>query len=291
MRDHARRFRLRALMAEGIRSRPQSVGDLTGFLDDKLAESQSFSRALAPEVWEYAADEDSGGRHEQERRKYLRFQELREVTLTSRQAQGLEPWGRMKVEYAGLHASAPWIQEHALALGLPAEDLREGIASVLDYLRHRGALHDAETEVFGKYWQEGDREVQKGYLPNFLSPNATKLRRAADEKANLVTQWLSNSGSTTMRQIVGKWGVAGDVAEAFLEALFAFLVEHSFLLLVRLKGVRGRPLPKISGVCQVNGNKLRLTRNHGLRHCRKLPRERCRASAAPPTAAPASWSG
>ena len=148
MRDHARRFRLRALMAEGIRAQPQSIGDLTGFLDDKLAESQSLSRALAPEVWEYAADEGSGGRHEQERRKYLRFQVLREVTLTSRQARGLEPWGRMKVEYAGLDASVPWIQEHALALGLPAEDLREGIASVLDYLRRRGALHDAETEVF-----------------------------------------------------------------------------------------------------------------------------------------------
>ena len=285
MRDHARRFRLRALMAEGIRAQPQSIGDLTGFLDDKLAESQSLSRALAPEVWEYAADEGSGGRHEQERRKYLRFQVLREVTLTSRQARGLEPWGRMKVEYAGLDASVPWIQEHALALGLPAEDLREGIVSVLDYLRRRGALHDAETEVFGKYWQEGDREVQKGYLPSFLSPNATKLRRAADEKANLVTQWLSDGGSTTLRQIATKWGVAGDAAEAILEALFAFLVDGGFLVPVRLKGARGRPLPKVSGVYQVNGNKLRLTRNHGLRRCRKcrrtttraLPGDRCAA--------------
>ena len=272
MRDHARRFRLRALMAQGISQRPQSIGDLTGFLDDTLAEDRALSRALAPEVWEQAADEGSGGRHEQERRKYLRFQVLREVTLTSRQARGLEPWGRMKVEYAGLDASTPWIQERALELGLPAEDLREGIASALDYLRRRGALHDAETEVFGKYWQEGDREVQKGYLPSFLSPNATKLRRTAGENANLVTQWLSDGGSTTLRQLVGKWGVAGDAANALLEALFTFLVENGFLAPVRLKGSRGRPLPKVSGVYQVNGSKLRLTRNHGIRRCRNCRR-------------------
>ena len=277
MRDHARRFRLRALMAQGIRKQPQSIGDLTGFLDDALAEDRSLSRALAPEVWEYAADEGSGGRHEQERRKYLRLQVLREVTLTSRQALGLEPWGRMKVEYAGLDASVPWIQERALELGLPAEDLREGVASVLDYLRRRGALHDAETEVFGKYWQEGDREVQKGYLPSFLSPNATKLRRAATESASLVTQWLSDGGSTTLRQIVGKWGVAGDAADALLEALFEFLVENGFLTPVRLKGSRGRPLPKVSGVYQVNGSKLRLTRNHGIRRCRNCRRTTTRA--------------
>ncbi len=285
MRDHARRFRLRALMAQGISQRPQSIGDLTGFLDDALAEDRSLSRALAPEVWEYAADEGSGGRHEQERRKYLRFQVLREVTLTSRQALGLEPWGRMKVEYAGLDASMPWIQERALELGLPAEDLREGIASALDYLRRRGALHDAETEVFGKYWQEGDREVQKGYLPSFLSPNATKLRRSATENASLVTQWLSDGGSTTLRQLVGKWGVAGDAANALLEALFEFLVKNGFLAPVRLKGSKGRPLPKVSGVYQVNGSKLRLTRNHGMRRCRNcrrtttrsLPHNRCPA--------------
>ena len=36
MKDHARRFRLRALTAEGLRSGPVSVGDLTLHLDDLL---------------------------------------------------------------------------------------------------------------------------------------------------------------------------------------------------------------------------------------------------------------
>ena len=170
MKDHARRFRLRALMAEGIKESPRSIGDLVACLDDRLEGDEALSRALIPEVWQVARREQRGGRHEQERRKYLRFQVLREVTLASRQALGLEPWGRMKVEYEGLDSSLPWIQEHAHSLAISAERLREGVASVLDYLRRRRALHDPEYEIFTKYWMEGDREVQQGYLPNLRGP-------------------------------------------------------------------------------------------------------------------------
>ena len=311
MKDHARRFRLRALMAEGIRQpsaraqgvSPQgdasgegaqggtpahgpSVGDLAAYLDDRLDADIPLSRVLAPEVWAAAPHEGSGGRHEQERRKYLRFQVLREVALTARQSRGLEPWGRMKVEYAGLRAALPWIQEQAHLLGIPPERLREGIAGALDYLRRRGALHDPEHEIFTKYWQEGDREVQRGYLPSYLAPHATKLRRSAGEKANLVTQWLSDRGGTAMRQLAGKWGVPSEKTDAFLGGLFGFLAEELQLLVpVRLKGSRGRPLPNISGVHQVNGSKLRLHPNRGLRRCkscrrttlRELPNDRCPA--------------
>ena len=299
MKDHARRFRLRALMAEGIRTSPRSVGDLAAWLDDLLDADEALSRALIPEVWQVARRESGGGReggggrHAQERRKYLRFQVLREVTLSSRQALGLEPWGRMKVEYQGLDASLPWIQEHAHALGLPAERLCEGVASVLDYLRRKRALHDPEHEIFGKHWMEGDREIQQGYLPGFLAPNATKLRRGATEKPALVTQWLSGGGSgrgggggdTTIRRIARKWGVPAPDVAPFLEGLFDFLVERGLLAAVRLKGSRGRPLPNVSGVYQVNADKLRLNPNRGARRCRRcrrtttrdLPHGRCPA--------------
>ena len=96
MKDHARRFRLRALMAEGIRRTPRSVGDLASYLDDLLEEDETLSRALVPEVWQVARREGSGGRHQQERRKFLRIQVVREVALSSRQALGLEPWGRLE---------------------------------------------------------------------------------------------------------------------------------------------------------------------------------------------------
>ena len=286
MKDHARRFRLRALMAEGIRQMPRSVDDLAGHLDDLLEEDPTLSLALIPEVWEVERRAGPGGRHARERRKYLRFQVLREVALTSRQARGLEPWGRMKVEYEGLDASSAWIQEHAHALGIAAERLREGVAGVLDYLRRRSALYDPEHEIFTKYWMEGDREIQQGYLSGFLAPNATKLRRSADERANLVTQWLSDSGGdTTMRQIARKWAVPAASIESFLEGLFGYLVERELLVPVRLKGSRGNPLPKVSGVYQVHADKLRLCPNRGVRrcrHCRRttmrdLPHNRCLA--------------
>ena len=286
MKDHARRFRLRAMMADGIKASPRSVGDLVGYLDDLLEDDESLSRALVPEVWQVARRESGGGgRHQQERRKFLRFQVLREVALSSRQALGLEPWGRMKVEYAGLDASLPWIQEHAHSLGISPDDLREGVASVLDHLRRRRALHDPEYEIFTKYWQEGDREILQGYLPSFVSPTATKLRRGENEKQELVIQWLSDSGDTTMRQIARKWGVPSDAIERVLESLFDLLVMQGLLVPVRLKGARGRPLPNVSGVYQVSADRLRLTPNRGVMRCRNcrrsttrnLPHRRCPA--------------
>ena len=285
MKDHARRFRLRALMAEGIQARPHSIGDLVAHLDERLERDEPLSRALIPEVWEVARREQAGRLHEQERRKYLRFQVLREVTLAARQALGLEPWGRMKVQYAGLDASLPWIQERAHELGISAEQLRDGVAGVLDYLRRRRALHDPEHEVFTKYWMDGDREVQQGYLPNLRGPAGTKLRREATEKPALVIQWLSEAGQTTMRQISRKWEVPTDATGPFLESFFAFLVERGLLVPVRLKGSRGRPLPNVSGVYQVNADRLRLRRNRGVWRCRscrrtttrEAPHDRCMA--------------
>jgi len=93
MKDHARRFRLRALMMGGLKDGPLSVGDLSRRIDDALEADESLSRALVPEVWLVVRKEGGGGRHEQERRKFLRIQVLREETLSSRQAFGLEPWG------------------------------------------------------------------------------------------------------------------------------------------------------------------------------------------------------
>ncbi len=285
MKDHARRFRLRALMAEGMQALAVSVGDLALYLDDLLERDEALSRGLVPEVWQVVRKEGGGGRHEQERRKFLRIQVLREVTLSSRQAIGLEPWGRMKVEYEGLDQGLPWIQKNAHALGLPAEDLRDGVASLLDYLRRKRVLHDPEWEIFTRYWMDGDLEVQQGYLPQVGSPTGTKLRRGAEEKGELVTQWLSEHGQTTIRQMATKWGVPAAHVEAFVEGLFGFLRDQGILKPVRLKGSKGNPLPKVSGVYQVDADRLRLHQNHGVWRCkscrrrttRRTPQQKCPA--------------
>jgi len=277
MKDHARRFRLRALMAEGLEGGAVSIGDLAHHLDEVLEHDESLSRALVPEVWQVVRREGGGGRHEQERRKFLRIQVLREVVLSARQAIGLEPWGRMRVDYEGLDPSLPWIQSNAKTLGLPAEGLCDGVASLLDYLRRRRALHDPEREIFSKYWMDGDLEVQQGYLPQLGGPVGTKLRRTAEESADprargLVVQWLSDRGQTTIRQMAGKWGVAADDAEEFVEGLFAFLKDLGLLKSVRLKGARRNALPFVSEVYQVDADRLRLRENHGVYRCKSCSR-------------------
>jgi hypothetical protein len=285
MKDHARRFRLRALMAEALKKGPQSVGDLAHNIDDELEQDEALSRALVPEVWQVVRKEGSGGRHELERRKFLRIQVLREVTLSSRQSIGLEPWGRMKVDYEGLNSTLSWIQENANALAMPAEDLRDGVAGLLDYLRRKRVLYDPEREIFTKYWMDGDLEVQQGYLPQIGNPVGTKLRREPTEKNELVTQWISDRGDTTMRQIARKWGIDPDDTEDFLESLFRLLVDQHLFIPVRLKGSRGNPLPNVSEVYQVNADLLRLQQNHGVWRCkncrrrtiRRTPRQACLA--------------
>jgi hypothetical protein len=51
MRDHARRFRLRSLIARELEARPLSLGDLTHYLDSILEKDDALSMALLPEVW------------------------------------------------------------------------------------------------------------------------------------------------------------------------------------------------------------------------------------------------
>ena len=276
MKDHARRFRLRALMAGEFARESVSVGDLVNRLDEALDTDEPLSRALVPEVWGVARLEDAPQSHRRERKKYLRFQVLREVAVSSRQAVGLEPWGRMKIGYRGLGESLPWIQESAHRLRLAPDRLCDGVAAVLDYLRRKRALHDAGEGVFTKYWWEGDREIQQGYLPrSFAGPQATKLRRDPENERerSLVTQWLSSAGGdTTIRQMAVKWGAAPDSLEPLLTGLFEMLREQGLLVPVRLLGVRRRPLPGISGVFQVNADRLQLSPNRGVRRCRQCRR-------------------
>ena len=286
MKDHARRFRLRALMADGMANGPVSMGDLVLHIDKALDADESMSRALVPEVWQVVRKEGGGGQHQKERQKFLRFQVLREVTMSSRQSIGLEPWGRMKVEYDGLLSSRQWIQQKAHVLGMPPEDLRDGVASVLDYLRRKRVLHDKEFGTFTKYWMDGDQELQQGYLPQMGGPVGTKLQRASGDKAELVTQWLSERGDTTVRQIVRKWGVPADEAPAFIKSLFEMLVDLKLLEPVTLKGARGKALPNVTGVYQVDGDRLRLQQNHGVWRCRSCRRRTIRRT---PNQACPSW--
>jgi len=67
-----------------------------------------------------------------ERKWFLRAQIVRELALGARQRIGLEPWGRMRVEYQGLTPELTCVLKWADRLGCKAIELIDGIASLLD---------------------------------------------------------------------------------------------------------------------------------------------------------------
>lgn len=278
MKDHSRRFRIRAIMAGIIRGGAGSIGDIALRLDELLDQDETMSRALIPEVWQVKRREGSGGEHERLRKKFLRIQVLREITSSSRQSIGLEPWGRIHVEYEGLDTTAEFIRSVAAELGLSAEDLRDGVASLLDYFRRRRVLFDPEHRIFSKYWQDGSLEVQQGFLPQMGNPIGTKLTRAPTEKSALVIQWLSKGGETTVRQLARKWGVPDERRDSFLEKLFEFLKEKGLLVPVQLLGAKGNPLPNLSDLWQVNADAIRIGEHHGVWQCQSCRRRMTRCT-------------
>lgn len=277
MKDHARRFRIRSLMADTMKDGRVSVGDMALKISEYLDENEALSRAIIPEVWRVAPKEGSGSMHEDHRLYFLRIQVLREVTTAANQQIGLEPWGRLKVTYLGLDPSARFIQSWANTLRIPPEDLITGVEALLDHLRRRRLLHDPFREIFSRYWQEGDLEVQRGYIPILPGPQGMKLRAAADDKKSLVVQWIGERG-TLVKQVAKKFGVREDAVVAFVEQLWEYLVSPPVGILgpVTLKGNKGKNLPNCTGVYQIDSTKLMLSENHGYYRCRRCRRKAMR---------------
>lgn len=278
MKDRARRFRLRSLMARVIAAGSDSVSDIALRVSDILDGDQSMSRALIPEVWRAVPKEGRGGAHEDERLHFLRIQVLRELTMAANQQLGLEPWGRIKIEYQNLAPSSAFIQKWARSLGLPPDELKAGVEALLDHLRRRQLLHDSRRGIFGRFWQDGDREIQRGYMPvPSGGPQGMKLRLDTGDDRRRVRPWITGR-NTLVRSIARKWGVDNDDCDEFLEELWAYLTSEDVAVLVpvTLRGSKDRPLPNCSGVYQVDSSKIRVTGHHGVFRCTKCRRKSSR---------------
>ena len=275
MRDHARRFRLRSLIAEELKKGSQGVGDLALSLSQMFEQEEALSRALLPEVWR-VVPLDAGQNHRKEREKFLRMAILREITLSPGQVLGLEPWGRMRIDYIGLTSNLLFIVNYSGRLGLPPEELCAGILTLLDYLRRKRVLFDPVHKTFSKFWNDGDLEIQNGYLPEMDPPKGTKLTRAADDNKSYVLQWNGLSGDTSIKQAVRKWGVPNEDLAEFLENLLKFLTDGKWLIPVNLIGARGRPLPLQSGLYQIDLSKIQLLSAQGVWKCKRCSRRTAR---------------
>ena len=280
MRDHARRFRLRAFMMDELNDGPLSIGDLAHKLDNLLEADDSLSRALVPEVWALAKKEAAGRIHRDYRRLFLRIQVLLELTVPGRQQIGLEPWGQVKVNYTGLNESDPFIQKWARALQLPADELKGGVEDILDRTRRRKQLYDSLGEVFTKFQGLDNTERQNGFIPDLSGvPKGLKLRRAVTDDADRLDQWLSDGHQTTMSEAAKKWGVDPDDIPAFVTELWQYLTEPSVGLLreVFMKGSRGNTLPNCHGAHQIDGDRLIIAANtSGVYRCKTCRRRTVR---------------
>jgi ATP-dependent helicase YprA (DUF1998 family) len=270
MRDHARRFRLRALMSQFIPDTGAAIGDVVHSLSEMLENDQDLSRALIPEVWQVVPFDESGVKHREERVYFLRLQVLREAATGVKQRLGLEPWGRLKVDYKGLSAEIPFVTRWAPLLGVEPAALSEGVAALLDHLRRIRILHD-QTKLFEKKWQSGDKEVQYGYVPKFSGgPRGAKLTRASDDQAARVSQWIGTR-PTQVWNVVTSWGVPEAEMERFLTELWDELRRLKILVPATLEGW-GRPLPGSAGTHQIDTSRISLHRHSGRYRCEKCRR-------------------
>jgi ATP-dependent helicase YprA (DUF1998 family) len=296
MRDHARRFRLRALMAEKLADGPIAVLDLAAHLEKLLDADDDLSRALLTEVW----NDDKASRpaeHRAQRRRYLAAQVLREIATGARQRVGLEPWGRLRVDYVGLNVtSQPFFGAWAKRLKVPPEDVFEGVCALLDALRRSRLLFDDEVSLFTRWWRDGDLEIQRGYFPAFPGgPKGLKLRRGASDKPERISQLLSTKGRTMARHAALGWGLDPTALEEFFESLWKLLTEETHVLRpVVLTGFGGNAIPGSSGAMQIDSAKLLLTAHAGRYRCgtcrrstlRRTPRMACIARGCAGTLAP-----
>lgn len=270
MRDHARRFRLRTLMAQQIPSAGASIGDVVYGLDDLLDKDRELSRALLPEVWQVVPFDESGTKHREERLYYLRIQVLREVATGVKQRLGLEPWGRLKIGYRGLTPELSFVTKWAPVLGVTNDALVEGIAALLDHLRRVRLLHDP-TKLFETMWNSGDKEVQYGYVPIFSGgPKGAKLSRGPSDLPGRVMQWIG-SRPTQVWNAVASWGVPEHELETFLDELWSALCVQKLLAPVTLTGW-DKPLKGSTGVYQLDSNHLTLHPHSGRYRCEKCRR-------------------
>lgn len=269
MLDHARRYRLRAVMSDELQHGPIKIGDLVSQLINIFDKNEDASRALAPEVWRIENKSSSPLRHRDEMKQFLRIQVLRELTAGIKQRIGLEPWGRLRVQYDGLSADSHFIQKWSKRILVQPESLLQGINALIDILRRKSLVLDRESGLFSKFRNDGDYLFQRGYIPKLQGvPKGLKLHRQAGDAENRVDQLISERGDTNFRKVARSWGLSSEDIVAFAGDFWQFLTtEIGLLVPVTLLNSRNRALPACAGVYQLDADKFTLEPHTGVWRC------------------------
>lgn len=262
MGDHARRYRLRHLMYRIISESklPISIGDLEKRLNTELKRDKDIARTLAPEVFAGMVEEAYSSRIEEDMKRFLRISILREIIRSFAQMESLENWGKLRIDYYGLKADDPFIQDLAIKYGLRTDDLLVGIETLLDVYRRGGTLYDEKEPIFTKFWHPGCEEVQRGFLPTTeIYPKALKLERTTDEKFSFIKGLISRRGHTSAEDFVIRWGVKREDTQSLLTDIWAGLTTKWGLLKpVSILSSKGQPISGIVGAFQIDSSKVGL---------------------------------
>ncbi|MCX6875469.1 MAG: hypothetical protein NTW21_16930 [Verrucomicrobia bacterium] len=287
--SHPHLSRLRALVHERLQEGYVSLGDLVAWLDDRLDKDDSLSNALAPEVWRAHRKAGATAEHHKARKFFLRAQVLRELTIGMRQRIGLEPWGRLSVTYTPLRATDAFFSKWSDRIEMPVDELLRGVELLLDRERRNShLLLDRENHIFTRYWREGMREIQRGFLPLLPDvPVGLVLRRTPTHNENRIRQWLGK-GNSIIRQAADKWRVPESLRTEFVEELWQYLTKDACVLVdVRLLNSKNEALPNCADAHQIDGDVLRISASEkrGVYRCktcrqtanRQPPRMKCLA--------------
>jgi len=273
MQDHARRYRFRHLIYEYLKQQDRlcSISDIQDHLYQTFFQDKSIGTVLAPEVYENYRPEVYGNTFHQQLKYFLRFQILRELGTSFTQKEGLEPWGILSIVYNKIDEENKFIKKWAEILNVTVTDLVDGIASILDVFRRNRYVYDNQTAIYTKVWNEGDFEVQNGYVPliktaenRFIPPKGIAERRVED--SNYKYYFRSNRSQSLTEKYFGKWINENETKDTFLNDLWDFLVNDSKIFTpVEIVGRNNRVLA--SGIYQIDSTKIGLAAQLKLYQC------------------------
>lgn len=294
MRDHARRYRIRQLIYDRLKSTEGSfltVGDTAYQVVQLVERDPPLLESVAPELLEQFRGNREGIEFQRALRRFFHIQTLREFAEGAGRIETLENWGLVEVSYSGLSERNARLATIAAKYGLPPTDVSDFAIGFLDHWRRDGYVHSSGTQLYSRTWDRTMPEIRNGWLqeqkkyPRALTLEAPGTRHEYPRVKGV----LSKKGTTWAMQRSGKVFEELRRTQGFIEDLWSALVAEGVLIPARMESVvRGGKLeaiPGTAGSIQVNEEKLRLRPQMMLFECRRCgasygnrpPRLRCLA--------------